>query len=74
VRARRATSHAPGRLSARELDVLRLVAQGLTDTEVAARLFVSRRTVTSHLTSIYTKLDVSTRTAAAHVAAERGLI
>jgi DNA-binding CsgD family transcriptional regulator len=74
VRARRATSHAPGRLSARELDVLRLVAQGLTDSEVAARLFMSRRTVTSHLTSIYNKLGVSTRTAAAHVAAERGLI
>lgn len=59
----------PG-LTPRELDVLRLVAQGLTDAEVAERLFLSRRTVSSHLTSIYTKLDVSNRAAATRWAIE----
>jgi non-specific serine/threonine protein kinase len=60
-------------LSPRELDVLRLVSDGLTDAEVGARLFLSRRTVTTHLTSIYTKLGVASRTAAARFAIEHGL-
>ena len=54
--------------------MLRLVAQGLTDAQVAERLTLSRRTVSSHLTSIYTKLGVATRTAAALVAARHGLV
>lgn len=61
-------------LTSRERDVLRLVAQGLSDAEVAARLFLSRRTVSSHLTAIYTKLAVSSRTAAVHRARERRLL
>jgi DNA-binding CsgD family transcriptional regulator len=60
-------------LTPRELDVLRLIAQGLTDAEVAERLFLSPRTVGSHLTSIYGKLDVSSRSAATRIAVERGL-
>jgi DNA-binding CsgD family transcriptional regulator/tetratricopeptide (TPR) repeat protein len=64
---------APAGLTARELDVLRLVAQGLTDAEVAERLFVARRTVNTHLTSIYTKLNVSSRAAATRFAVEQGL-
>lgn len=63
----------PFGLTPRELDVLRLVSEGLTDAEVAERLYVSRRTVTSHLTSIYTKLDVSSRTAATRFAIEQNL-
>lgn len=63
----------PGGLSDREVEVLRLVALGLTDAQVAARLAISRRTVSTHLTNIYTKLGVATRTAAARVAAEHGL-
>jgi DNA-binding CsgD family transcriptional regulator len=63
-----------GGLSAREVEVLRLVAEGLTDAEVADRLYLSRRTVSSHLRSIYTKLAVSTRTAAVRLAIERGII
>jgi DNA-binding NarL/FixJ family response regulator len=55
-------------LTARELDVLRLVARGLTNAEIAARLFISRRTVEQHLCSLYNKLGVSTRTAATHFA------
>jgi DNA-binding CsgD family transcriptional regulator len=61
-------------LTRRELDVLRLVAEGLTDVEVAEQLYLSRRTVSTHLTSIYTKLGVSSRTAAARLAVEHALI
>ena len=63
----------PG-LSDRELEILRLVAQGLTDSQVAERLYVSPRTVGQHLRSIYRKLGVPTRAAAAKVAVERSLI
>jgi predicted ATPase/DNA-binding CsgD family transcriptional regulator/transcriptional regulator with XRE-family HTH domain len=50
-------------LSPRELDVLRLVAEGLPDKEVAERLVISPRTVNAHLTSIYSKLGVNSRRA-----------
>jgi DNA-binding NarL/FixJ family response regulator len=63
----------PAGLTTREVEVLRLVAEGLTDAEVAARLFLSPRTVSTHLRAIYGKLDVSSRTAAARLAAEYGL-
>ena len=63
----------PGGLSAREVEVLRLVAQGLTNPQVAERLFLSPRTVEQHLRSIYNKLGVSTRAAAAAFAASHGL-
>lgn len=65
---------APADLSARELEVLRLVARGMTDGEVAEHLSISRRTVAGHLQSIYTKLQVSTRTAAAAWAFEHRLV
>ena len=64
----------PAGMTAREVEVLRLVARGLTDVEVAARLFLSPRTVSTHLRSIYGKLDVSSRTAAARFATEHGLV
>jgi DNA-binding CsgD family transcriptional regulator/RecA/RadA recombinase len=64
----------PGGLSAREMDVLRLVAQGLTDAEVGERLFISPRTVGGHLQSIYNKLGLSSRTAATAFAFEHDLI
>lgn len=63
----------PAGLTAREVDVLRLVADGLPDAEIAERLFISRRTVNTHLTSIYTKLGVNSRAAATRFAVERGL-
>jgi DNA-binding NarL/FixJ family response regulator len=53
--------------------VLRLVATGLTDAEAAARLALSRRTIEQHLRSIYNKLGVGSRTAAARFAFEHGL-
>jgi predicted ATPase/DNA-binding CsgD family transcriptional regulator len=64
----------PAGLTARELDVLRLVAQGLTDAQVAEELVISPRTVHSHLASIYNKLGVSSRTAAVRYVVERGLV
>ncbi len=57
-------------LTPRERDVLRLVALGLPDTQVAERLVISRRTVNFHLTSIYRKLEVSSRSAATRYALE----
>ncbi|UAJ81307.1 response regulator transcription factor [Leifsonia sp. ZF2019] len=61
-------------LSAREIEVLRLVAAGRTNTEVAGALFVSETTVKSHLAHIFTKLDVTSRTAAVAAARERGIL
>jgi DNA-binding CsgD family transcriptional regulator/tetratricopeptide (TPR) repeat protein len=64
----------PTRLSAREVEVLRLVAGGLTDAEIAEQLVISRRTVNTHLSSIYSKLAVKSRTAAVRVALDQQLI
>jgi DNA-binding CsgD family transcriptional regulator len=64
---------APDGLTARELEVLALVAEGLTDAEVAEKLVVSLRTVHAHLRSIYRKLDLHTRSAATRYALEHGL-
>jgi DNA-binding NarL/FixJ family response regulator len=61
-------------LSAREVEVLQLVAQGLTDPQVAERLYLSPRTVGVHLRSIYRKLGVPSRAAAVKEAVERHLI
>jgi len=61
-------------LSDRELEVLRLVAQGLTDSQVADRFDVSPRTVGQHLRYIYRKLGVPSRAAAAKEAVKRNLI
>jgi DNA-binding NarL/FixJ family response regulator len=61
-------------LTAREVEVLRLVAQGLTDAQVAEQLVVSPRTVNSHLTSIYGKIQVSSRSAATRYAIEHQLL
>jgi DNA-binding NarL/FixJ family response regulator len=61
-------------LTARELEVLRLLAQGLRNKEIAARLYVSERTVSFHLANIYQKLSVSGRTEALRKALDQGLI
>jgi DNA-binding NarL/FixJ family response regulator len=61
-------------LTPRELDVLELVAQGLTDKEVAEQLVISPRTVHGHLRSIYGKLGVNSRTAASRIALENDLV
>lgn len=61
-------------LTARELEVLRLLARGLRNKEIAARLYVSERTVNFHLANIYQKLNVSGRTEALSRALQQGLI
>ena len=63
----------PAGLSAREVEVLRLVARGFSNPQVAAELVLSPRTVHAHLRSVYRKLDVHSRAAAARSAAELGL-
>jgi len=61
-------------MSARELQVLELVAAGCSNSDIAAELFVSDTTVKSHLAHIFTKLGVSSRTAAVSRARERGIL
>jgi pimeloyl-ACP methyl ester carboxylesterase/DNA-binding CsgD family transcriptional regulator len=62
------------RLSRRELEVLQLVARGLSDTEIAETLYVSAHTVHRHIANIRTKLQVPSRAAAAALAARKNLI
>ena len=59
----------PAGLTAREVEVLTLLAEGVSNDELAARLVLSPRTVHAHLRSIFGKLGVSSRTAAVHEAA-----
>jgi ATP/maltotriose-dependent transcriptional regulator MalT len=61
-------------LSDREVEVLGLIAQGCTNREAAAKLFISEATVKTHLVHVYTKLGVKDRAAAVAVAYERGLL
>jgi two-component system, NarL family, response regulator LiaR len=61
-------------LTSRELDVLRLVTDGMTNEQIAHTLHLSPRTIEAHLTHIYTKLDVSSRTEAAIFAERKGWI
>ncbi|WP_188113300.1 helix-turn-helix domain-containing protein [Nocardioides humilatus] len=68
------TTIGTARLSTREVDVLRRVAAGATNREIADELVLSPRTVDRHVSNILTKLGVSTRAAAASVATEHGLV
>jgi non-specific serine/threonine protein kinase len=63
----------PGHLSRRELDVVGLVAKGMTNHEIGSRLFISERTVEGHLDRIRNKLDVGTRTEVATWAFANGV-
>jgi ATP/maltotriose-dependent transcriptional regulator MalT len=60
-------------LTPAELEVVRLVAEGLTNPQIGARLFMSRGTVKTHLSHIFTKLDTANRTELAAAAIDRGL-
>jgi DNA-binding NarL/FixJ family response regulator len=61
-------------LTAREVQVLALAASGKTNREIAARLVISERTVARHMSNIFTKLNVSSRTAATAFAFEHSLV
>jgi DNA-binding CsgD family transcriptional regulator len=64
----------PAGLSARELEVLRLLVAGRTDREIGEALFISPRTAQGHVAHIFEKLGVSTRTAAVAAALQSGLL
>jgi DNA-binding NarL/FixJ family response regulator len=68
------TSNSSIGLTARETEILRLLAAGLTDPAIAAELFISVRTVENHVARIFAKLGVRTRTAAATAAIASGLV
>jgi DNA-binding NarL/FixJ family response regulator len=74
--AERNTSIAAGleHLTPRQVEVLRLVARGMTNNEIAETLFLSRRTVHAHLRSIFHKLGVGHRSAATRYAIQHGLL
>lgn len=61
-------------ISAREMEVLQLMAKGCSNQEIADQLFISLPTVKSHSSSLFTKLDVSRRTQAVHKAKEAGIL
>ena len=65
---------APGGLTEREMEVLRLVAAGHSNADIAARLYLSHKTVARHLSNIFTKIKVASRTAAAAYAHEQGML
>lgn len=69
-----ATRANPWGLSAREIEILRLIADGLRNAEIASRLFISERTVDHHVAAIFAKLSVRSRTHAARLAREHGLL
>jgi predicted ATPase/DNA-binding CsgD family transcriptional regulator len=64
----------PSGLSTREVEVLRLVARGMTNAQIAQELFISPRTVNGHLRSVYHKIGSSTRAEATRFALEHGLL
>lgn len=64
----------PAGLTKREVEILRLVASGLTNAQIAQQLVISTRTVNAHMRSIYNKLEISSRTAATRYAIDQHLI
>ncbi|GLZ49634.1 hypothetical protein Acsp06_58190 [Actinomycetospora sp. NBRC 106375] len=73
LRPRTSTRANPGGLTSRQVDVVRLLADGLTNAEIAARLVISEKTADHHVSAILTKLDVRTRREAAAVARTLGV-
>jgi DNA-binding NarL/FixJ family response regulator len=73
VRARLGSGSHP-RLTPREVEVLELVSRGMRNKEIASSLGITRETVVVHIRNIFTKLNVSDRTAAVRAGVERGII
>jgi DNA-binding NarL/FixJ family response regulator len=72
--ARQIAQDVDGPISPREVEVLQLIADGLSTPEVASQLFISQKTVKNHLASIYEKLDARDRTQAVVTAVRRGIV
>jgi DNA-binding CsgD family transcriptional regulator len=68
------SSASPDTLSAREMDVLKLLSRGLSDADVAAQLYLSPHTVRAHIRSIYSKIGVASRSAATRYAADNNIM
>ncbi|MDQ1478843.1 MAG: hypothetical protein QOE62_4072, partial [Actinomycetota bacterium] len=64
----------PAGLSQREVEVLRLVAAGMTNKQIAAELFLSEKTIARHLSNIFTKIEVASRSAATAFAFEHHIV
>lgn len=73
-RTRRGNEEHPFGLTGREVEVLRLVAQGMTDAEAAEELFISPRTASQHMRSVYNKLAANNRAEATRIAVEQGIV
>ncbi|HYX85201.1 MAG TPA: LuxR C-terminal-related transcriptional regulator, partial [Gaiellales bacterium] len=72
-RPRRRREHVAG-LTTRELDVIRLLARGLSTKQIAAELVITPKTADSHIQHVYAKIGVSTRAAATVFAMRHGLV
>ena len=75
ARSQNDAGHSPdaGPLTARETEVIRLLADGLSNRDIAVELFISEKTVARHLSNIFTKLDLTSRAAVTAYAYEHGL-
>jgi len=71
---RRRRAEHPGGLTSREVEVLRLLDEGLTNAELAQRLYISQKTVDHHVSAILSKLQVANRRVATRAARELGLL
>lgn len=70
----KATLSNPAGLTSRQLEVLRLMAHGLSNTQIADELYVSKKTVEHHVSAVYSKLGVSSRSKAIRAAVEVGAV
>jgi DNA-binding NarL/FixJ family response regulator len=71
---RPSTARNPAQLTNRQLEVLHLLAEGLTNVEIAAKLYRSTKTIDHHVSAVLEKLEAKNRTEAVRIAADMGLL